>query len=763
MSGILSRLFGKKPAANAGEEAVPPAAPAKPIATPQQTIKPDQDAAAKPELKPRLEKYPEPSLPSKKTSEPDPIAMLRAIHEVLNAEEEPMVTIPGDALLRRLPPNLRGPAWKADGVPNVTFRLTISSVMEQLAKGRLVYPLSEFIVDVPEGWLAAHAKPDMEVELDLPRVVQAMPKGSFKSKTQASALTPDVNQIRDFFAPGAAVAATPDAASPDAPAKPPVEAAAKPDAQEPVPVSEPAASPDAPAKPPVEAEPVQARPAALPPLPPVESAAKPDAQEPAPVSEPAASPDAPAKPPVEAEPVQTRPAALPPLPPVESAAKPDAQEPVPVSEPVAKQPDAALASLASGAIRNDEETMLRIPCAALLLRLPEELRGPAWQDAAFPKDVLEMPQSSILQHLASGRIAYPLSEFLADVPDGWIAADARPDAVVELDLACVVQAIPKEKFASRPQTLAVSEEMIRMRDMFVPQATGVTSKPTETDLPSVESGLPPRPVSVVMPVDPKPGQISDTRATDKPALDVIEKTLKTPAKPRSSLPKPTPGPAWDGVDLRADAGPNIVDLNRAGAFELSRLPGVGAGLAEAILAYRREHGPFKSVFDLAEVEGIGPKTFTMITGVSLATRQDRHEILNAMLGLAQDARPSLVEIAASVAALLGVHAVVFSSLDGMMLACSGATEERAGIYAAIVPQMFRRTRRYLRQLLNSRVQAMAIPLSNPPLLLVDAGALFIVVALAEGQDFDSITSQALEVARELHWLLDFRAVVRPTA
>jgi competence protein ComEA len=48
-----------------------------------------------------------------------------------------------------------------------------------------------------------------------------------------------------------------------------------------------------------------------------------------------------------------------------------------------------------------------------------------------------------------------------------------------------------------------------------------------------------------------------------------------------------------------------VDLNLAGADELDRLPGVGPATAAAIIAYRDQHGPFRSVDDLAEVRGIG--------------------------------------------------------------------------------------------------------------------------------------------------------------
>ena len=54
------------------------------------------------------------------------------------------------------------------------------------------------------------------------------------------------------------------------------------------------------------------------------------------------------------------------------------------------------------------------------------------------------------------------------------------------------------------------------------------------------------------------------------------------------------------------AGP--VDINRADAQTLAtELEGVGLWKAEAIVAYRQEHGPFKSPEDLLEVKGVGPR------------------------------------------------------------------------------------------------------------------------------------------------------------
>lgn len=52
----------------------------------------------------------------------------------------------------------------------------------------------------------------------------------------------------------------------------------------------------------------------------------------------------------------------------------------------------------------------------------------------------------------------------------------------------------------------------------------------------------------------------------------------------------------------------LVDINTADAQQLQTLKGVGPALAERIIAYREEHGPFTCVEDLLQVSGIGEHT-----------------------------------------------------------------------------------------------------------------------------------------------------------
>lgn len=49
----------------------------------------------------------------------------------------------------------------------------------------------------------------------------------------------------------------------------------------------------------------------------------------------------------------------------------------------------------------------------------------------------------------------------------------------------------------------------------------------------------------------------------------------------------------------------LVNINTAGAGELEALEGIGPALAQRIVEYREEHGPFQSVDELLEVKGIG--------------------------------------------------------------------------------------------------------------------------------------------------------------
>ncbi|WP_406267794.1 ComEA family DNA-binding protein [Streptomyces sp. NBC_00191] len=73
------------------------------------------------------------------------------------------------------------------------------------------------------------------------------------------------------------------------------------------------------------------------------------------------------------------------------------------------------------------------------------------------------------------------------------------------------------------------------------------------------------------------------------------------------LPATGSGPGAPGPAGAQSAGP--VSLNSATVEQLDTLPGVGPVLAQHIVDYRTQHGGFRSVDELREVNGIGDRRF----------------------------------------------------------------------------------------------------------------------------------------------------------
>jgi comEA protein len=55
-----------------------------------------------------------------------------------------------------------------------------------------------------------------------------------------------------------------------------------------------------------------------------------------------------------------------------------------------------------------------------------------------------------------------------------------------------------------------------------------------------------------------------------------------------------------------------ININASSKGELMQLPGIGPAYAERIVAFRAEHGPFRTLEEVQQVKGIGPRTFERI-------------------------------------------------------------------------------------------------------------------------------------------------------
>lgn len=105
---------------------------------------------------------------------------------------------------------------------------------------------------------------------------------------------------------------------------------------------------------------------------------------------------------------------------------------------------------------------------------------------------------------------------------------------------------------------------------------------------------------------------------DGQKINVPYKPLPLPISPESSagVSQENAGSTGGATTLNSTpvANPTAsasgkININTAGAAELDKLSGVGPALAERIIQYRTEHGPFAQAEDLKNVSGIGAKTF----------------------------------------------------------------------------------------------------------------------------------------------------------
>ena len=85
------------------------------------------------------------------------------------------------------------------------------------------------------------------------------------------------------------------------------------------------------------------------------------------------------------------------------------------------------------------------------------------------------------------------------------------------------------------------------------------------------------------------------------------------AAPTFMLPGPSPSAAGETDELWVTLTTRI-DINHAGASELTALPGIGGVTAQAIVDYREANGPFSGLEELLLVPGVKEATVRALMG-----------------------------------------------------------------------------------------------------------------------------------------------------
>jgi competence protein ComEA len=65
-------------------------------------------------------------------------------------------------------------------------------------------------------------------------------------------------------------------------------------------------------------------------------------------------------------------------------------------------------------------------------------------------------------------------------------------------------------------------------------------------------------------------------------------------------------------DPASGAPGELININTASAAQLDTLPGIGPTIAQAIIDYRTQNGPFKKIDNIKDVKGIGDSLFGKI-------------------------------------------------------------------------------------------------------------------------------------------------------
>lgn len=153
-----------------------------------------------------------------------------------------------------------------------------------------------------------------------------------------------------------------------------------------------------------------------------------------------------------------------------------------------------------------------------------------------------------------------------------------------------------------------------------PRGQAVTLRPPPTPVPIVVqvSGSVPRPGVYELPAGSRVRDAVDAAGGFLAGADYGSVNLALPLNDGQEVV--IAGPTPEGDDAGSDTtrsgdasdvvAPNpLVDINTATAEELETLPGIGPTLAQRIVDYRTQNGPFETIEDIMNVSGIGLATF----------------------------------------------------------------------------------------------------------------------------------------------------------
>ncbi|MFI6239401.1 helix-hairpin-helix domain-containing protein [Micromonospora sp. NPDC050795] len=230
----------------------------------------------------------------------------------------------------------------------------------------------------------------------------------------------------------------------------------------------------------------------------------------------------------------------------------------------------------------------------------------------LPADVLSSPPSlPVVEPAADG----PAVRLESRLP-GPGAFDPGRRGVRALAVVAVVVVLGAAGWAwrSRPQSESVAP-LVAEAASAAP--SGDPSVPSSGELVVAVAGKVRKPGLVRLPAG---SRLADAVQAAGGALPGVDVALLNPARKVTDgelivvgvTPPPVPGGAAGPAVGGAAPAAGPVNLNTATLAQLDALPGVGPVLAQRILTHRDQHGGFKSVGDLRQVDGIGDARYEQL-------------------------------------------------------------------------------------------------------------------------------------------------------
>lgn len=199
---------------------------------------------------------------------------------------------------------------------------------------------------------------------------------------------------------------------------------------------------------------------------------------------------------------------------------------------------------------------------------------------------------------------------------GYLMWQSAPREVVE-----VASAVPQGSGAATPEVLATGAPLTGAVEPLPAEAMSSTAPSPVLEVVVHVAGQVHQPGLVRLPAGSRVADAIEqaggfTRARAATSINLARilvdgEQILVSDRPGAATVPAASGPAHEGAAEAGDVGA-VIDLNTATETVLDGLPGVGPVLAGRIVAWRQEHGAFRSVDELGEVSGIGDATLARL-------------------------------------------------------------------------------------------------------------------------------------------------------